>query len=86
MLALNNLKFVANRIKGFGDISIDKNIAQAKAFLRQYEDRLDDKTIQILKELSSIKDKSFFEKRIILLKYKLLKQGFIRNIGLPLKI
>ena len=40
----------------------------------------------ILKDFVSIKEKSFLEKRKILLKHDILKQGMIRNMGLLLKI
>jgi len=62
------------------------NIIQAKAFLDIYKNILDKDTIEILEEFSTIESKSFWQKRKILLKYKLLKQGFLRNIGAMVKI
>jgi len=62
------------------------NIMQAKAFLDIYRDKLDQETIQMLEEFTTIESKPFWQKRKILLKYKLLKQGFIRNVGLLVKI
>ncbi len=62
------------------------NIEQAKAFLEIYRKNLDDDTIKMLEDFSNLKSKSFWQKRKILLKHKLLKQGFIRNVGLLLKI
>lgn len=62
------------------------NIKQSKAFLETYKDNLDKKTIKMLEDFTIIESQSFWQKRKILLKYKLLKQGFIRNIGLLLKI
>ena len=62
------------------------NIFQAKAFLERYRDILDAKTIEILKDFTSIESKSFLQKRKTLLRYKLFKQGFTRNLGLFLKI
>lgn len=59
---------------------------QAKAFLEQYQNELNSETIQILQEFSTLEQKPWWQKRIILWKYKLFKQGFIRNIGLFLKI
>ncbi|MDD5157863.1 glycosyltransferase family 2 protein [Sulfurimonas sp.] len=59
---------------------------QAKAFLEQFEDELDEKTKAMLKDFTELEEKSFWQKRVILWKYKLLKQGFIRNLGLFLKI
>lgn len=63
-----------------------RNIIQSKAFLDRYKNNLDDKTISMLEDFINIENKSFWQKREILLKYKLLKQGFIRNLGLLLKI
>lgn len=75
--------------KGFDisyKIKIDTNITQAKAFLEQFRDELDDETIKMLQEFSTLEQKSWWQKRAVLLKYKLFKQGFIRNVGLFLKI
>ena len=65
---------------------LDRNIKQAKSFLNQYESLLDTDTKIMLKDFVSIKEKSFLEKRKILLKHDILKQGMIRNMGLLLKI
>ena len=65
---------------------LDRNINQAKFFLNQYESLLDIDTKNMLKDFVSIKEKSFLEKRKILFKHDILKQGMIRNIGLLLKI
>jgi glycosyltransferase involved in cell wall biosynthesis len=65
---------------------LDRNIKQAKSFLNQYESLLDTDTKNMLKDFVSIKEKSFLEKRKILLKHDILKQGMIRNMGLLLKI
>ena len=66
--------------------SLSKNIVQAKAFLNSYRNSLDKDSIEMLEDFTNIESKSFWQKREILLKHKLLKQGFIRNIGLLLKI
>jgi hypothetical protein len=67
-------------------VSLGGNISQAKAFLEKYKDELDYKTIKMLEDFTALEQKSWLQKRTILLKYKLLKQGFIRNAGLFLKI
>ena len=66
--------------------SLNKNYKQAKAFLKTYRDDLDKDTIKMLEDFSTIESKSFWQKRKILFKHKLFKQGFIRNIGLLVKI
>jgi hypothetical protein len=65
---------------------LDKNISQAKDFLEIFNDKLDKDTRFMLEEFVNLQNKSFFQKRKILLKYNLLKHGLIRNIGLFLKI
>lgn len=72
--------------KKYFDDYVEKNLLQTKVFLERYRNILDANDIEILEEFINIKEKSFFEKRKILIKYKLLKQGVIRNIGLLLKI
>lgn len=66
--------------------SLGGNMSQAKAFLKQFKNELDDETIKMLQEFSTLEKKSWWQKRAALLKYKLFKQGFIRNAGLFLKI
>ena len=65
---------------------LDRNINQAKSFLNQYESLLDTDTKNMLRDFVSIKDKSFLEKRRILLKHDILKQGISKNLGLLLKL
>lgn len=89
---INILRHTLSLMKSliFKDITylnhIQINIVQAKAFLEQFRNELDDKTIKMLEEFIALEQKSWSQKRTILLKYKLLKQGFIRNAGLFLKI
>ena len=66
--------------------SLSKNCIQAKYFLDRYRNYLSVETINLLEDFYSIQTKSFYNKRKIILKYKLFKQGFIRNIGLLVKI
>lgn len=79
-----NVNFVLKSISK--KVSLGGNISQAKAFLKQFRNELDDKTIKMLEDFIVLEQKSWSQKRTILLKYKLLKQGFIRNAGLFLKI
>ena len=67
-------------------VSLGGNISQANAFLKKFRNELDYKTIKMLEDFTALEQKSWSQKRTILLKYKLLKQGFIRNAGLFLKI
>jgi hypothetical protein len=81
-----NYKFIINKLKKFSDINIDKNIFQAKEFLEEYEEQLDDKSKIMLEDFSTIKEKSYLQRVSIICKYGLFKYGVIRNIGLLLKI
>jgi len=63
-----------------------KNIEQARAFLSIYKENLGEVDIQVLEDLATIESKSFWQKRKILLRHKLLKQGLINNILLFLRI
>ncbi|MCF6172208.1 MAG: glycosyltransferase family 2 protein [Campylobacteraceae bacterium] len=62
------------------------NIKQAKAFLEMHREKLDIQTIEMLKDFTNIESKPFLQRRKILLKYRLIKQGLSRNIGLLCKI
>lgn len=67
---------------------LDRNISQAKVFLKQFksEPDLNDETAKMLQEFTTLEQKTWLQKRILLWRYKLFKQGFIRNVGLFLKI
>lgn len=79
-----DIRFVLKSI--FKKASLNGNITQAKAFLNQFENELDIETKTMLQEFTILEQKSWWQKRVVLLKYKLLKQGLIRNAGLFLKI
>lgn len=81
-----NYKFIINKLKKFSDINIDKNIFQAKEFLEEYKDQLDEKSKKMLEDFSTIKEKPYLQRVSIIFKYNLFKYGIIRNIGLLLKI
>lgn len=79
-----NLEYILQNM--YKNHSFSENIAQAEAFLNRYKTKLDKDTIKMLEDFIVIEEKSFWQKRKTLIKYKLLKQGFIRNVGLFLKI
>lgn len=61
---------------------IDINISQAKGFLKLFNSKLDINKINLLESFSTIKKKTFFERKRIIIKHNLFKQGIFRNIGL----
>jgi glycosyltransferase involved in cell wall biosynthesis len=67
-------------------VSLGGNISQAKSFLEQFKNELEDETMIMLQEFIMLEQNTWWQRRAVLLKYKLFKQGFIRNIGLFLKI
>lgn len=79
-----DIKFIMKQI--FKRLSLGNNIAQAKAFLQLFSNKLDGDTRMALLEFTELERKTFWQKRAVLWKYRLLKQGFMRNIGLFLKI
>ena len=62
--------------------SLDRYRAQAAMFLYMYEDKLDDNSKEMLLALKNFDSYSKFKKIKVIIKYKLWKNGFIRNIGL----
>lgn len=79
-----NIAFILEKI--FKKIRVEENAAQAKAFLQYFEKELDEGAKKMLREFAYIQTKSFWQKRVILWKYRLLKNGFMRNAGLFLKV
>jgi glycosyltransferase involved in cell wall biosynthesis len=61
---------------------LSKHILQSESFLLHYRTKLDNNTKSILGDFSNIKNKSFFQKRKIIIKNKFFKTGLIKNIGL----
>ncbi len=70
----------------FKQVSLGKNISQAKAFLERFENELDAETIKMLQEFIMLEQKSWRQKRVVLWRYRLFKQGVVRNVGLFLKV
>lgn len=62
--------------------NLDKYLAQAEMFLCMYEDKLNDNSKEMLLVLKDFNSYSKFKKIKVIIKYKLWKNGFIRNIGL----
>lgn len=64
----------------------EKHCKQAREFLHVYNDTLSRDTKDILEAFGDIATKPFWQRKQIAIRYKLLKQGYIRNIGLLIKI
>lgn len=74
--------YLFNNLRNLKSISLDKHIMQSKKFYSLYEKKLPFKEKKILDAFITIEKKSFFMKVYTFYKYKLWKQGMIRNIGL----
>ncbi len=66
--------------------NINIQIIQAKAFLDRFEDKVDTKTKNMLIDFISLKQKKFWQKRKIIFKHKLYKQGLIENLKFLIKL
>lgn len=62
------------------------NIDQAKCFLETFQDELDERSKTLLKDFISLGQMSFLQRRFVLYKHRFLKQGFLRNLALFVKI
>lgn len=58
-----------------------QNIRQAEVFLDRYQNMLPDETIEMLRDLSDIENKNWLQRRSILMRHKIYKYGWRRNIG-----
>lgn len=62
------------------------NIRQAESFLDVFEGELDLETKNMLADFVALSKRGFLQRRLILLKHNLLRQGFIRNMNLLLRV
>ena len=65
---------------------LDINLAQSDAFLARYHRELDANALSTLEAFTTIKSQNYLQKRYSLIRYKLLKYGFMRNLGLFVRI
>jgi len=66
--------------------SFEKYMTQAKAFLESYDELLQEREKILLNGFSKIDTMGWFEKRIFLVRWGVLKNGFVRNVGLMWKV
>ncbi len=64
---------------------LNQNLKQAEAFLQTFEAELTSSQIEILRTFISLPKKSWFHKRRSIVKYRLFKNGMIRNTALLLR-
>jgi glycosyltransferase involved in cell wall biosynthesis len=61
---------------------LSRHILQSESFLFHYKTELGHNTKSMLRDFANIKNKSFIQKRKIIIKNKFFKTGLIKNIGL----
>ncbi len=66
--------------------SIKMTIDQAKSFIDNYGKTLDVKSYEIANVYSHLDEYSFFKKRFKIIRYNLYKIGFLRNIGMFIRM
>lgn len=66
--------------------SLKVNIRQAYSFLVMYENEIDYNSRRMLLDFSELEKKTFFERRLVLLRHNLIKQGYLRNIALFIRM
>lgn len=57
------------------------NVRQAEAFREKYSGRLEEGDLRMLEEFASLPKAGFFRRRRILLKHRIFKATFLRNLG-----
>jgi len=62
--------------------SLEKYILQASKFLEIYHHKLSREHIQMLEAVSKLGEMNWLQRRATLIKYRIFKNGVIRNIGL----
>ncbi|MBN2896222.1 MAG: glycosyltransferase family 2 protein [Campylobacterales bacterium] len=65
---------------------LNHNLKQAVAFLERYRDRLEPQHIAMLQAFTTLKSQSWLERRATLIRYRLFKNGLVRNLGLLARI
>lgn len=83
------LKYISSRLfrklnTGKFTSQVDKYVIQAQQFLAIYEHNLDNTSKKMLHDFSRLPILSKWQKIVILFKYKIWKNGFMRNLGLIL--
>ncbi len=66
--------------------SFNKYTIQAKVFGKLYDELLEERERVLLNGFSKIDTMGWFEKRVFLLRWSVLKNGFVRNVGLMWKV
>ena len=78
-----NIHFVKRLLKlNEVENGLKKSVFQAKVFLEMYKDKMTSEQIECFTDFSNLFTFNYLKRRQILLKYRILKSNFKRNIGL----
>ena len=78
-----NIHFVKRLLKlNEVENGLKKSVFQAKVFLEMYRDKMTSEQIECFTDFSNLFTFNYLKRRQILLKYRILKSNFKRNIGL----
>jgi len=79
-----NLKHFINRLMRLNEVKqgLKNSVLQAKIFIEIYGNQMDTNQFKMFSDFSNLFEYNWLQRRIILLKYKILKSNFVRNIGL----
>ncbi len=80
-----SLRFFINKLSGPRKAILDRfyeNVSQGKSFLEHFRNELPQDTIAMLEDFSSLKSYGFWKKRFVLIKHRIYKTSFLRNLGM----
>ena len=77
-----NLNTILTQLQNLSKVNLHKYILQAKPLLSRYETILNSEQKEILEAFIDIEKQSWIKGKLTLVKYKILKQDMIRNLGL----
>ena len=82
-----NFSYISQKAMKFFDPNefhevLGRQIIQSESFLLKYKNNLSNDKIEILEAITKLPSVSLLKRVYLVVKYKLYKQGFIRNMGL----
>lgn len=80
---VNSIRFIMERLRGKNHVkkTLDMSILQAQEVLKLYSAELDTKTYKVVYALAHLKEFNKCKRIYTVLKYHLLKQGYVQIIG-----
>ena len=77
-----NFKTILKKLQNLSNINLEKYTVQSELLLSRYSKDLRPEQKELLEAFIDTKNQSWLQSKQTLVKYKILKQGYIRNIGL----